>query len=144
MSPHPPQTSLFSDLAIFYNSTTDFGSGIKSRLSNTTGLVCDGDKIFTTELPTELQNTSANVGLISYSSPSPPNSQARIYCDTVTHLTFPIYSLDTSINSNVLRLIQLHNLPLTANHTALVVSPDWFLATGPWTATARWTDSPDY
>ena len=99
--------SYSSDLATYYNETNDFGSGIVSRLANDTAPDCDWDKIFTTPLPKDLANCSINVGLISYSLPNPPTSQARIYCDSIAQLAFPTYTLDTSLETNMLHLVQL-------------------------------------
>ena len=78
-------------------------------------------------LTLDLKNSSVNVGLISYSIPNPPNSQARIYCDTVAHLAFPTYSLDTSMETNMLHLVQLDKFSKN-NHIPLIMNPDWFLA----------------
>ncbi|KAL9068892.1 MAG: hypothetical protein Q9161_005864 [Pseudevernia consocians] len=96
-----------SDLATYYNETDDFGSGIVSCLANDTAPDCDWDKIFTTPLPKDLANSSINVGLISYSLPNPPTSQARIYCASTAQLAFPTYALDTSLETNMLHLVQL-------------------------------------
>lgn len=120
--------SYFSDFATCYNETDDFGSRIVACLANDTAPGCDWDKIFTVPLPKDLKNSSANVRLISYSIPNPTTSQTRIYCDTVAHLSFPTYSLDTSIETNMLHLVQLDKFSNSNNHTPLVMSPDWFLA----------------
>ena len=83
--------------------------------------------MFSVPLPSDLKNSSVNVGLISYSIPNPPTSQARIYCDAVAFLAFPTYSLDTSIETNMLHLVQLDKFG-NNNVGPLVMSPDWFLA----------------
>ena len=114
-------------MATYYNETDDFGSGIVSCLANETAPGCDWDKIFGVPLPRDLKNSSVNVGLISCSIPNPPTSQARIYCDAVAHLAFPTYSLDTSIETNMLHLVQLDKFG-NNNIAPLVMSPDWFLA----------------
>lgn len=119
--------SYFSEFATYFNSTDDFSSGIIPCLANDTAPECDWDKIFTAPLPQDLKNSSVNVALISYSIPNPPTSQARIYCDTVAHLAFPTYSLDTSMETNMLHLVQLDKFSKN-NPTPLIMSPDWFLA----------------
>lgn len=98
-------------------------------LANSTAPNCDWDSIFTTPLPPDLANSSANVGLTSYSLPNAPHSQARIYCDTVAHAAFPTYTLDTSLETNMLHLVQLDRFNSNEEiRTPLVMSPDWFSA----------------
>ena len=119
--------SYFSGLATYHNENDDFGSGIVLCLTNETAPGCDWDKTFSVPLPSDLRNSSVNVGLISYSIPNPPTSQARIYCDAVADLAFPTCSLDTSIETNMLHLVQLDKFG-NNNIGPLVMSPDWFLA----------------
>jgi len=118
----------FSDKATYFNETADFGSGIKQCLVNNTNPSCDWEKIFSTDLPGDLKNTSTNVGMTVYGIPNSPNPNARVWCDSVAYLSFPSYSLDTSPSSNDQNLVQLDRL--TFDHAAepLVVNPGWILA----------------
>lgn len=59
------------------------------------------------------------------------NSQARVWCEALTYINFPTYSMDTSLSSNELHLVHLDDLESAGTVTIkqpLVVSPDWFLA----------------
>ncbi|KAL8696787.1 MAG: hypothetical protein Q9201_007477 [Fulgogasparrea decipioides] len=119
----------YADKAMYYNDTEDFGSGIRDCVNNDTAYLCDWDKIFSTPLPIELRNTSTNVGVISYGIPGENNTDARVYCDHVTYLSFPTYSVDTSTRSNPQNLVILNNLPqIQDDAIPLAVHPDWFLA----------------
>ncbi|KAL8663436.1 MAG: hypothetical protein Q9202_003853 [Teloschistes flavicans] len=119
----------YADKAMYFNKTTDFGSGIRNCLNNETSAKCDWDRVFRTELPEELRNTSVNVGVVSYQIPGEKNPDARVYCDHVTYQSFPTYSVDTSRRSNPQALVLLDDLPQINNDTVpLVVNPDWFLA----------------
>ncbi|KAL9126766.1 MAG: hypothetical protein Q9217_004235 [Psora testacea] len=125
----------FSDMATYYNSNEDFGSGIEHCLNNETAPACDWDSIFGTNLPNDLRNSSRNVGLVSYSlandndTASPmPGSEARIFCDVVAYVSFPTYALDTSPSSNILNLVRMDGLQMSGNDRPLVIHPDWFLA----------------
>lgn len=124
-------TSMFSDKATFFNQTTDFGSGIRSCMGNDTTKACDWDKIFDTDLPQPLRNTSRSVGTTIYETQDAPHSDALVWCEQVAYLGFPTYQFDTSATSasNVLRLVQLINLTNpTPEEVPLVVNPAWFLA----------------
>ena len=113
-----------SDKATYFNSTTDFGSGIKDCIEqNRTS--CPWDTIFDTELPEVFRNSSRNVQIQEYWT---PESSTRVWCDSVSYLAFPIYSVDTLSTANPLSLVQLHNLPNASSYTPLVVHPDWWLA----------------
>lgn len=46
----------------------------------------------------------------------------------MTYLGFPTYSLDTSVYSNELHLVQMDGFNISKIRKPLVVSPDWFLA----------------
>ncbi len=118
----------FSDKATYFNETADFGSGIKQCLVNNTNPSCDWEKIFSTDLPGDLKNTSTNVGMTVYEIPNSPNPNARVWCDSVAYLSFPSYSLDTSPSSNDQSLVQLDRLTLDHAAEPLVVNPGWILA----------------
>ncbi|KAL9594220.1 MAG: hypothetical protein Q9219_007153 [cf. Caloplaca sp. 3 TL-2023] len=120
----------FADKATYYNDTDDFGSGVKSCLTNDTSIKCDWDRVFDgANLPPELKNTSLNVGVISYQVPGIKDTDSRVWCDHVTYQSFPTYSADTSRRSNAQSLVTLNGLPESENGTTpQVVSPHWFLA----------------
>ncbi|KAL8656054.1 MAG: hypothetical protein Q9210_000492 [Variospora velana] len=119
----------FADRAMYFNDTEDFGSGIKSCLTNDTSPTCDWDQIFSTTLPDELRNTSSNVFFVSYQVPSLKNADGRIYCEHVTYLSFPTYNVDTSPMSNTQNLVTLSNIEAPADYGApIILSPDWYLA----------------
>ncbi|KAI4172656.1 MAG: hypothetical protein LQ343_003396 [Gyalolechia ehrenbergii] len=117
----------FADKAAYYNETEDFGSGIRECVEQNKD--CKWDSVFdSAQLPPELTNTSVNVGVVSYQVPgTPENSTNRVWCDHVTYLSFPTYSVDTGIQSNPQNLVTLNDLPGNATAPQLV-SPDWFLA----------------
>ncbi|KAL8708362.1 MAG: hypothetical protein Q9220_006742 [cf. Caloplaca sp. 1 TL-2023] len=123
----------FADKAVYFNETTDFGSGIKTCMNDKSkGDDCDWDKIFDApliNLPLELKNTSVNVGVVSYQVPGVQNINARIYCDHVTYRSFPTYTTDTSIFTNAQNAVALDDLATVMfNATPIMVHPDWFLA----------------
>lgn len=120
--------SYFSDKATFFNTTDDFGSGIVPCLNDETAPSCDWGRIFSTNLPPDLKNSSVNIGVISYRVPNVRNSQARVWCDSVTYIGFPTYSLDTSIYSNELHLVQMDGFNISKTPESLIVNPTWFLA----------------
>lgn len=127
-----PETGVgiyFADKAMYFNDTEDFGSGIKSCLTNETSASCDWDQVFDAQLPDELRNTSTNVGIISYQVPGLENPQGRVCCEHVTYLSFPTYNVDTSPVSNPQNLVKLTDIESPKDYgTPIVLSPDWYLA----------------
>ena len=122
----------FSDRATLYNAGTDFGSGIRPCLAPSKAPTCDWDAIFSTPMPPEVRNMTENISLTSYSF-SPPTSRStkssRIYCDSVSYIGFPTYSLDTLPSSNPSSLVKLENLALRPPlNTPIVIDPAWYLA----------------
>lgn len=113
---------------MYFSDTDDFGSGIKSCIDrNLTD--CDWDKIFATEPPRDLRNTSANVGVTVY-DPQRPDHQV-VWCDQVAYLGFPTYQIDLSPNSasHQLSLVQLNNISnVPLPNSSLAVNPNWLLA----------------
>jgi hypothetical protein len=123
--------SYFSDRAMFFNESTDFGSGIQACLGSDTNN-CDWEAIFKTEVDPALKNSSLNLLVTEYTSPSAPTSEIKIFCDAVIYSGFPTYSVDTSPSVNPQILTSMNGLPLETdksfNTTSLPVSPDWLLA----------------
>ncbi|KAL9612034.1 MAG: hypothetical protein Q9167_003360 [Letrouitia subvulpina] len=52
----------------------------------------------------------------------------RAIFEFVTCLTFATYTLDTSLSSNPLYLVQTYGLPNNDNPSSIIVHPDWLLA----------------
>lgn len=119
--------TLFSDKAIFFNETTDFGTGISSCLQ--TDIECDWERIFAAELPLEFRNMTSNVQIVEYIVPNTFSPNERTWCYWYTYLGFPTYSFDVSTYGNPLSLVQLNNLSDTQPLDApIVMHPDWMLA----------------
>lgn len=127
-----PETGVgvyFADKAMYFNDTEDFGSGIKSCLTNATSTTCDWDRVFAAPLPEQLRNTSTNVGIVSYQVPGLNNTDGRVYCEHVTYMSFPTYNVDTSPASNSQNLVRLNNIDTLKNDSIpIMLSPDWYLA----------------
>jgi len=123
--------SYFSDKATFFNESTDFGSGIKTCLGPNADS-CDWEAIFKTEVDPALKNSSVNLLVTEYTSPSAPTPDTHIFCDAVVYSGFPTYSVDTSPSVNPQVLTSMNGLPSETdkdfNTTSLPVSPDWLLA----------------
>lgn len=124
-------SSYFSDRAMFFNESTDFGSGIKTCLGPNAEK-CDWEAIFKTEVDPSLRNSSINILVTEYTSPFAPTAQTHILCDAVVYSAFPIYSVDTSPSVNPQALTKMNGLPSETdknfNTTSVPVSPDWLLA----------------
>lgn len=123
-------TSFFSERATFFNKTTDFGSGIGLCMDKNSK-PCDWNKIFDTNLPDDLRNSSINVGVTVFSSNDGPTEDSVVWCDQTAYLGFPTYQYDTSVTSvsNMLNLIQLNNITNpNLKDVPLVVNPYWLLA----------------
>lgn len=122
-----------ADRAAYYNKKQDFGSGLIDCLIKNndegTGEACDWDKVFATTWPEDFRNTSVNVGVISYSIPGEDYANARIWCEHAIYQSFPTYSVDTSVRSNMQNLVMLNNLPTVAKDVVpLVMNPAWLFA----------------
>lgn len=122
-------TSFATD-AVFFNSTTDFGSNIKGCLqSDTQAARCDWDKIFSTEMPLEFRNTTKNTVIVEYALPHPATPNNRVWCDSQIHVGFPTYTYDMSHISNPLNLVRLNHLPVIApDQVPEIFNPTWSLA----------------
>ena len=125
----------FSDSATFYNSDTDFGSGIANCLDPEKAPTCDWDKIFSTPVPEDIQNTTKNVAVVSYSfydtnktSKATTPSSARVYCDTVSYMGFPTYTIDTLPYANPINLVKIVGLTDKKLGAPVVIDPAWSLA----------------
>ena len=120
-----------SDLATYFNQTTDFGSGIEKCLA-ADAEPCDWEAIFNTEVDPNLRNSTVNPLVTEYFSPYASTNISRLYCDAIIYNGFPTYSVDTSPSANPQRLTNMNGLPAeddkNFNHTALAVHPDWVLA----------------
>ena len=122
-------SSFFSDKATLYNSTTDFGSGLNSCFKGGSLADCDWDKIFDTNLPKELSNTTTHVLMVEYDNTRAPTREARVWCESIAYIGFPTYTLNTSPSANPLRLVQLNNITELKNTSRpLVANPAWLLA----------------
>ncbi|KAI4190004.1 MAG: hypothetical protein LQ346_005002 [Caloplaca aetnensis] len=120
----------FADKAMYFNDTHDFDSGIKSCVyPNETSTPCDWDRVFDATLPDEsLRNTSINVGFVSYQVPSLDDTEGRVYCEHITYLSYPTYTVDTSPASNSQNLVRLTNIDEVKNDSIpIVLAPDWYL-----------------
>lgn len=119
--------SFFSDKAILFNENRDFGYGIASCLTDLSRADCDWEKIFNTELPTDLRNTTINLGVTEYRDLGRSDNMV-MWCESITYLGFPTYTYDTS-SSNLGGRVQLDNLTqLGRLGEPQVVSPFWLLA----------------
>lgn len=125
-------SNYMTDRAIYFNSTTDFGSGFLECISRNTSAEiqgCDWDKIFSTPMTGDLRNSSVNVGIIEYDPPNKPTDDSRIWCDNIAYTSFPTYSLDTFPYSNPNLLIQVVNMTSPdETSTPILVDPTWLLA----------------
>ena len=121
------QTTVYvytSDKSVYYNQTTDFGSGIEECLQKESES-CAWDSVFDTPMPEELRNGTLNVQIQVYYT---PESKRRFWCDSVAYLSMPTYSVDTLLSVNPMYLVQLHDLPTASSFTPLAVHSDWWLA----------------
>ena len=114
----------FTDRSTFFNTSTDFGSGIKDCLADSS-LSCAWDTVFDTPMPVDLQNSTINVQVQEYYTPV---STTRFWCDSIAYPAFPTYALNTLQTVNPMSLVQLHKLPDASSSAPLVVHPDWWLA----------------
>ena len=91
---------------------------------------CDWDKIFLSESPEQMRNTSKNVLWVDYGVPGLSSAQNNAWCDDIVYSGFQSYSMDPNPFSNFLHLIQLENgdPQITTNTDPLIVHPDWILA----------------
>lgn len=112
---------------MFFNESTDFGSGIKTCLGPNADN-CNWEAIFATEVDPTLRNSSVNLLVTEYTSPLRPTLESQIICEAVIYSSFPTYSVDTSPSVNPQRLTSMHGLPSETdkdfNTTSLPVSPD--------------------
>ena len=127
----------FSDKAVYFNGTTDFGSGIAACYNDSlankgqSAPSCDWDKIFATEMPGYLATSSGNLLVTEYylDSAASTGSPRRVWCDAVTILGFTSYSLDPSVVSNPQSTVLLGSFPDPGgNPPSLVLDPSWILA----------------
>ncbi|KAI9657359.1 MAG: hypothetical protein M1821_003040 [Bathelium mastoideum] len=127
----------FSDKAVYFNKTTDFGSGMAACYNDSMALQgksapsCDWDKIFSTEMPEFLRNSSSNVLNTEYflNPTEVIGSPYRVWCDTMSILNFTTYSLDTGIVSNPQNTVLLGGFPDKVETSPnIVVDPTWILA----------------
>ena len=137
----------FSDQATFYNDTDDFHNGLADCLQPAKVATCDWDAVFRSPIPTHLQNQTRNVFTTSYSfamnkdsdedddedddddqqSPMTWNSTARLYCDAISYLAFPTYTMDTSLDENNVPLVRFKDVKIEKNAEPLVLDPSWLL-----------------
>ncbi|KAL9034386.1 MAG: hypothetical protein Q9214_007066 [Letrouitia sp. 1 TL-2023] len=120
----------FADRATYFNDTEYFGQDIDSCLLNDTSTPCDWGRVFdSATLPPELKNCSVNISMISFQVPGAPNSRVRVFWTFFTYLSFARYTLDTSVENSLIRLVSLNDVVTLGNDTLpLVIHPDWFLA----------------
>lgn len=122
-------TSFATD-ATFFNGTTDFGSKIKECLqSDDAAARCDWDRVFSAPMPDELRNSTKNTLVVEYVLPHPTTPNNRVWCDCHVHIGFPTYTLDMSVVSNPLHIVQLNHLPVVSQGVVPeVFNPTWSLA----------------
>lgn len=116
----------FSDKAIYFNDTTDFGSGLLS-CSRSSDSDCDWDAVFSTRLPSDFDMVAKNSLVIEISK---RNSKSPIiWRDATSYLSFVDYQLNlaTSTNDNPLVWTSNASVPV-AGTDSLIISPDWLLA----------------
>lgn len=120
----------FATDSTFFNETNDFGSNIKDCLqSDADAARCDWDRVFSTPMPEVLQNSTKNSFVVEYALPHPATPNNRVWCDSHVHIGFPTYSLDMSVVSNPLHMVQLNHLPVVGSDAVPeVFSPTWYLA----------------
>lgn len=120
----------FATDATFFNETADFGSKIQDCLrSDADAARCDWDRVFSTPMPESLQNSTKNTFVVEYALPHPSTPNNRVWCDSRVHLGFPTYTLDMSVVSNPLHIVQLNHLPvLRADAVPEILDPTWYLA----------------
>ncbi|KAL9064466.1 MAG: hypothetical protein Q9157_007824 [Trypethelium eluteriae] len=127
----------FSDKAVYFNETTDFGSGIAACYSDSranngqSAASCDWDKIFNTDMPGFLQNSSNSVLNTEYylASAASTKSPLRVYCDATAILNFTTYSIDPTLTANPALTVQVAGFPDgAANGSNVVLDPSWLLA----------------
>ena len=131
-------TTYFSDKAVYFNQSTDFGSGMSACYNDSianqgkSAPSCDWDKIFSDEIeiPGFLQNSTRKLLNTEY-FPDPAttmNSSLRVWCDTVSVQNFTTYSLDAGVR-NYETMVNLGNFPIgVENSSPIVVDPSWLLA----------------
>lgn len=122
-------TSFASD-ATFFNDTTDFGTNIRDCVrGDAEAAQCDWDHIFSVEMPDGLRNSTKNTLAVEYALPHPATPNNRVWCDSHVHVGFPTYTLDMSLISNPLYLVQLNHLPVVGpDDRPEVFNPFWSLA----------------
>lgn len=120
----------FATDATFFNKTADFGSNIQDCLrSDADAARCDWDRVFSTPMPDSLRNSTKNTFVVEYALPHPVTPNNRVWCDARIHIGFPTYSLDMSVVSNPLHIVQLNHLPVVGPDTIPeVFNPSWYLA----------------
>ena len=126
----------FSDKAVYFNTTTDFGSGMAECYKDSgqnqgkSAPSCDWDKIFSTEMPSFLANSSSNVQNTEYyPATAASNSSSRhVFCDSIAVLGFTTYSLDASLITNPDRTVLLGSFPAPEDLPSVVFDPTWILA----------------
>ena len=123
-------TVSFATDSTFFNDTTDFGSNIKDCLgSDADAARCDWDQVFSTQMPEVLQNSTKNTVVVEYALPHPATPNNRVWCDSRVHVGFPTYTLDMSVVSNPLHMVQLNHLPVVGpNAVPEIFNPSWLLA----------------
>lgn len=121
--------TFFSDQVTFFNTTTDFGTGIKTCLEADTSVECDWNAVFGAQLPPVFQNVTSNVQIVEYVVPNTSAPDERFWCYWYTYLGFPTYSFDISQETNPLSLILLNNLTsIGPSDKPIQMHPDWMLA----------------
>lgn len=120
----------FATDATFFNETADFGSNVQDCLrSDADAARCDWDRVFSTPMPESLRNSTKNSVVVEYALPHPSTPNNRVWCDSRVHIGFPTYTLDMSVVSNPLHIVQLNHLPvLTSDTVPEVFNPSWYLA----------------
>lgn len=120
----------FASDSTFFNETDDFGSDVQHCLqSDADAARCDWDRVFSTPMPEMLRNSTKNSIVMEYALPHPSTPNNRVWCDSQIHLGFPTYTLDMSVVSNPLHIVQLNHLPvLDPAAVPEVFNPDWYLA----------------
>ena len=120
----------FASDSTFFNETDDFGSDIQNCLqSDADAARCDWDRVFSTPMPEPLRNSTKNTIVMEYALPHPTTPNNRVWCDSQVHLGFPTYTLDMSVVSNPLHIVQLNHLPvLSSEAVPEVFHPSWYLA----------------
>lgn len=131
-----------SDKAVYFDETTDFGSGVHSCLNNK-AQECDWDRIFAASAKLAdlddqilfdlsqklLVTTYSPVNTPSTSSPGLQDNTAVVFCDHTFRLGFPTYGTRLYFGDNPALVASFTDRVRSADSSVLSVDPDWFLAT---------------